>query len=101
MADAPNADGDVRAALLKLKASAHTWTMAEDAKLEACMRAMQSRLEQRTARLQYRLTEFGLDLERTHAHLGNVFNEFDGLSHNQFMEHRVAEEEGGKEEEAM
>jgi len=74
---------DVRAALVKLKGQAHGWTMSEDAKLEACMAAIQSRLEQRSGRLERRLAEFGLDLERTHAKLGNVFNEFDGLSHSQ------------------
>ena len=74
---------DVRAALVKLKGQAQEWTMSEDAKLEACMAAIQSRLEQRSGRLERRLAEFGLDLERTHAKLGNVFNEFDGLSHSQ------------------
>ena len=74
---------DVRAALVKLKGQAHEWTMSEDAKLEACMAAIQTRLEQRSGRIERRLAEFNLDLERTHAKLGNVFNEFDGLSHSQ------------------
>ena len=80
---APPPNEDVRAALTKLNGQAREWTMSEDAKLEACMAAMQARLEQRSGRLNRRLAEFGLDLERTHAKLGNVFNEFDGLSHSQ------------------
>ena len=82
----------LRAALLKLRTQSNDWTLSEDAKLEVCMRTFQKRLEQRAGQLERSVLEFGLDIERTHARLGNVFNAFDGLSHSQFMEHRVCDE---------
>ena len=64
---------DVRAALVKLKGQAQEWTMSEDAKLEACMAAIQSRLEQRSGRLERRLAEQAADRIRRHSHeLGGV-----------------------------
>ena len=76
-------EGDLKRELTRLKEKAHTWTAAEDAKLEVCMKALETRLNQRAKRLELRITQFDLDMERAHAELGNVFNEFDGLSHSQ------------------
>ena len=83
---------ELRAELKRLRdlaASNGEWTMAQDAKLQSVMEGFRARLAQRTTEVAAAVSNHDQQIERAHARLCNVCNEFDLLSHTQFMEHRV------------
>ena len=79
--------------LQELKDGVHEWTLAADAGLLLYLQEFSGRLLSKTKEIGNAVDQLVLDLSTADVSLHNTFNEFLMLSHNQFVENRVYEDD--------